>query len=160
MDERDEIFLRGFDRASPPEDVRAAIDLLRAVLPKDYLHALMREFGYRPGPRASEVRSVRTDLRELDLARFLFDKWVFVAPRTTLAKEFACLSWGEFDIGVFMTLLAAAEAQSGETEEEMWRLDPHARRFRVATEADQNARTAWLACRKLASGESEMATPE
>ena len=141
-----EILLRGFG-GPPPVDLEAAIDLLRTALPPDYLAELMQEFGYKRQVGVAPT-SHRTDLREGDLAKFLFERWVDAAPETRLAREFSCLSWGEWDIGTFLTLLTHAEARFGEFRE-TWRLRRSASRHRIARESVQNARTAWARCHDL-----------
>jgi hypothetical protein len=139
-----EIVLRGFD-AGQPTDVRDAVEVLRAALPPDYLALLMRDFGYRPNARMRRPQSRRTDLREVDLARFLFEHWVFADPETRLAREFLCMSAGEQDISVFLTLLVAANR--GYPEQPIgWDLPRGARMQRLAWTADSNARAAWASC--------------
>lgn len=144
-----EIILRDFP-TMPPNDVEDAVEALRASLPPDWLAGTMRRFNYIPNPGHRPANSRRTDLRHRDLAHFLFDRWVDNAPETILAREFDCISTGEFDISVFMTLLA--EAQAGMPEDVSgWRLAPAARRLGYM--AQTNARAAWWACsRMVASG--------
>lgn len=148
VESRNEIFLKNFD-GPPPVNVEQAITVLRSSLPPDYIAELMREFGYVPGRQRTPVSSGRTDLRELDLARFLSDRWVHAQPETTLAREFSCLSWGEYSISTFLTLLTYAEARSGQTEDETWQLRPSLQRYRISLGSVQNARTASSRCRQL-----------
>jgi hypothetical protein len=70
---------------------------------------LMRMHGYEAvaARGSSPPASARDDLRSLDLAVFLFRSWVFAAEETRLAREFECLSPGEFTITPFLALLAA-----------------------------------------------------
>lgn len=137
-----------FDHGGPPRDALAAINILRSALPPDYLEMLMQDFGYeRTSQGNGSVRSGRTDLREYDLAHFLFDRWVFSAPDSRLAREFFCLSPGERSIGPFLTLLAYAEAHSGTGE--IYRRRPVLDGYRLARGSVQNARTAWARCRDL-----------
>lgn len=138
----DEILLRGFDDGPPPADLMAGVDRLRAALPPDYLAALMRRHGYVERGARRPPRPPRRALREYDLARFLFDRWVFAAPGTRLAREFACLSWGEFSIETFLTLLT--EAEMGRSE--AWRHPRSRRIFRLTVLAAANARIAWGRC--------------
>jgi|GEM_PF-7095392 len=142
-----EIVLTGLG-AQPPADVRAAVAALRAALPRDWLDGLMRDFGYVPNRGRRATASRRTDLREHDLARFLFDRWVVAAPETRLAREFSCISPGEFDISVFLTLLV--EEHRGYPENPGgWNFPRGARGERLAWTASNNARAAWWSCTRL-----------
>lgn len=95
--------------SAPPDSVRDALLPLARALPSDYRVMLMRTHGYEPvAARGSPPRaSARDDLRVVDLAVFLFEAWVVNAEDTRLAREFACLSPGEFGITPFLALLAA-----------------------------------------------------
>ncbi len=142
-----EILLRGFP-AAPPADVQEAVEALRAALPPDWLSELMRSFGYVPNRAGRHGRTRRSDLRRLDLARFLFERWVAGDPETVLAREFSCISTGEFDISVFLTLLTEAERGVPE-DEEAWRPGPDRGRNRLANVAQNDARAAWSRCKQL-----------
>ncbi|MEO1922853.1 MAG: hypothetical protein ABGW84_13330 [Sphingomonadaceae bacterium] len=124
--EADEIYLNvpagtDFFGGSPPKDIWDAADVIRHTLPIDYKEMLMKDFGYER-VKGESNSSNRADLRKSDLARFLFKRWVFADPQTQLAKEFACLSWGEFDITPFLKFVTEAEAEDYKREEDrVWR---------------------------------------
>ena len=122
----DEIYLNvptgtDFFNGSPPKDIWDAADAVRHILPVDYKEMLMKDFGYER-VKGEANSSNRADLRKSDLAHFLFNRWVFADPETQLAKEFACLSWGEFDITPFLKFVTEAEAQDFKIEKDrVWR---------------------------------------
>ncbi|MBX3561704.1 MAG: hypothetical protein KF780_07800 [Sphingomonas sp.] len=91
---------------SPSDGIHEAAEALAAALPPDYLAKLMQDHGYEPRRSTdSDDASERDDLRQSDLADYLFDVWVFRAPHSRLAREFSCLSPGERGITPFLALL-------------------------------------------------------
>ncbi len=136
-----EIFLTGFPE-TPPADVRAAVAVLRAALPADWLAKLVHEYGFR-FRGAARSPSGRTDLRTVDLASFLFDRWIFSDLSSRLARELDCISPGERDISVLLTLVAFEEAWEL-LDTDRLRRDPPVSAVRYA--AERNARAALGAC--------------
>lgn len=108
----DEIYVsdptgRLFNEATGPRNVRQAVEALRQALPSDYLQLLMEHYGYRKVGERLQTR--RSDIRYVDLAHFLLDRWIYAQPNTRLAKEFDCLNAPEATIDAFIRLLVSAE---------------------------------------------------
>jgi hypothetical protein len=154
VEPEDEIMLRiepgsSYFLSAIPADVEAGIAVLRKALPEDYLQLLMEEWGFErvDGHR---LRTGRSDLRGHDLAHFLFERWVFAHPDTQLAKEFDCLSWGEEDIGPFLSLLVQAEAADFEFEgEERYRLRRELEDTKLARVGFGNSHLLLVRCQDL-----------
>lgn len=108
-----------FGEKGIPSSVEAAVRSMQKALPREYRLGLLARYGWTRDGQQASIR--RTDLRSVDLSRFLYSRWAYSHPKARLAKEWRCLVGFEGDISAF-ELLIAAQARHELWEEE--RLKP------------------------------------